>query len=185
MAKKSKLSHSNLDVTRVTRTIYFVMAFYITSIIIFDSGNLITRESVIRRWTIATIILILNTLIWYIASTKAKPHKDHISIIALTGTLLAFAGFSTYWDRGMASTSTILYALPILTIAVLRQRHALIAVTSMSAITYCFASVKYFNDFFNEGYRIQLWGHLILYSGIMFGLAWLVMIVAGLRRDSR
>ena len=162
------------------------MAFYITSIILFDSGNLITREAVERRWTLATLVLIINTLAWYFASTKrANKSRSHMFTIVLIGTMLAYAGFSTYWERGMASTSTIFYAFPILIAATLHNRHVLIATTALSVITYSYAAVKYFNDFFNEGFRIQLWGHLVLYAGTLFAVAWIAMILVGLRKDSK
>lgn len=188
MAKKAvtKKQDLNLAITRVTRTVYFVLAFYALSIVIFDSGNLITRESIIDRWLLFTVVLVVNTLAWYAASQKKSMfNRPSASILLLSLFLVAFAGFNTYWERGMASTSTILYALPILVVATLKSRHALIAITTLSAGMYSFAAVKYFNDFFNEGYRIQLWGQIVLYSGVIFALAWLVMVVTGLRHDSK
>jgi hypothetical protein len=154
------------------------------SIIIFDSGNLITREAVIDRWTLITALLIVNTIVWYAASRSVIKKVD-ILIAAMTLTLLAVAGFMTYWERGMASTSTILYALPLLTVATMKNRHALLATAAFAIGTYSFAAVKYFNDFFNEGYRVQLWGTILLVSSAIFTIAWLLMIVAGLRHDSK
>lgn len=183
---KQKQQDLKLMITRLTRTVYFVLAFYALSIVIFDSGNLITRESIIDRWLLFTVLLAVNTIVWYAASQrKSIYNRPSAAILILSLTLIAFAGFNTYWERGMASTSTILYALPLLTVATLKSRHALIAITTLSAGTYSFAAVKYFNDYFNEGYRIQLWGQIVLYSGVTFALAWLVMIIAGLRHDSK
>lgn len=84
----------------------------------------------------------------------------------------------------MASTSTIMYALPLLTIATLRSRHALLATAALCAGTYAFAAVLYFKTFFNEGYRIQLWSTMLLYIGAIFVITWLIMIIANLRKDS-
>jgi len=120
-----------------------------------------------------------------VSQSKSKTARNTLLIYLLTTTLVVFAGFTTYWERGMASTSTIFYVLPLLTVAIIRNRHALLATTVLSAGTYAFTSVKYFNDFFNEGYRIQLWGHLFLYSGTIFAIGWLIMIMTGLRHDSR
>jgi hypothetical protein len=85
----------------------------------------------------------------------------------------------------MASTSTILYVLPLLVVATLKNRHALLAATLLAIGTYALATVTYFNNYFNEGYRIQLWGSIVLYSGSMLVVAWLIMVLTGLRKDSR
>ena len=173
-----------LLITRASRTIYFFIALYMLSIIIFDSGNLITRETVIQRWTLATILLLINTAVWFGASQKWRLAAGKMPVI-LAATLLAFAGFTTYWERGMASSSTIFYTLPILVIALSKNRHALQAFAILSAGTYAFASVKYFNDNFNEGYRVQLWGTILLVSASVATISWLTMILAGLRHDSK
>ena len=183
MAKKKTQSLA-LATTRVTRTIYFFLGFFALSIIVFDSGNLITRESVIDRWTLLSVLLVINTLVW-LASSRSLKSTQALAVTTLAATTLVFAGFMTYWERGMASTSTILYALPLLIIATIKNRHALLAFAVLSAGTYAFAAVKYFNDFFNEGFRVQLWGSIILYTGAILAITWLIMIIAGLRHDSR
>lgn len=184
--KNNKTSDSvKLSITRATRTIYFFIAFFIISIVIFDSWNLLTREAIIDRWTIATMLLIINTFVWFGVSQKWPLSVMKLPIGLLAGALVVFAGFMTYWERGMASTSTIMYALPILVIAMAKDRHALIATAVLSAGTYSLASVKYFNDFFNEGYRIQLWGTIVLVTGSILAVSWLTMIIAGLRMDSK
>lgn len=184
--KQNSRAFSSLSLTRITRTIYFLLGFYALSIVIFDSGNLITREALIDRWLLFSFVLLINTLAWYFASQKGNFfHKPSLGIFLITFGLLAFAGFTTYWERGMASTSTIFYVLPLLTIAVLKNRHALIATATLAAGTYALSAVKYFNDFFNEGFRIQLWGSIILYGGVIFTCTWLIMEITGLRHDSK
>ena len=182
MAKKSKAK--SFHVTRLTRTMYFFIAVFALSIIVFDSGNLITKQAVIQRWTLLTILTVVNTIAWYIGAQQPLKSRS-LNTFILSVVLVLFAGYMTYWERGMASSSTILYALPMLVVATLKNRHALIAITASSAAVYSLAAVKYFNDFFNEGYRIQLWGNIILYSGTFFVCAWLIMIIAGLREDSK
>lgn len=194
MAKRTKTTKSNtattrdtssLDLTRLTRTVYFLLVVFAVSIMIFDSGNLITRDAVVERWTIFSALLVINTAIWVSASQTSQVGFRSLATYISALSVLGFAGLMTYAERGMASTSTLLYALPLLIVATLKSRHSLIATAALSAGTYAFASVKYFNDFFNEGYRIQLWGSLVFYTGIIFTAAWLLMIVAGLREDSR
>lgn len=184
--KKTTPKDVQLTLTRATRSLYFFITLYAVSIIVFDSGNLITREAVIQRWSIATAAFVVNTIIWYLSADGIKNRSTRFSLtVVLALVFIAFAGFSTYWERGMASTSTIFYVIPLLIAATLKHRHTLLAVTALSAGTYAFAAVKYFNDFFNEGYRIQLWGNLLLYMGTLFAIAWLIMVIAGLRHDSK
>jgi len=188
LMSKQKKADIQLTTTRVTRTIYFFVAIFALSIIIFDSWNLITSEAVVQRWTIASGLFVVNTVVWFFSARpkqKSTASRQALLITVLSLSLLVFAGTLTYWERGMASTSTILYALPILVIATLHNRHALIAIAALAAGTYSFAAVKYFNDFFNEGFRIQLWGALLLMIGTLFTITWLVMVITGLRKDSR
>jgi len=184
--KKKQTNPFQFTLTRITRTMYFLLGFFALSIALFDSGNLITREAVIDRWILCSALLAVNTLFWYLAvRDDAKIKASKLMITGLAVATLVFAGFMTYWERGMASTSTILYVLPLIIIATLKNRHALIAVATLSASTYSLAAVKYFNDFFNEGFRIQLYSSIVLYSGIIFVVAWLLMIASNLRHDSK
>ncbi len=179
-----RLKTEDISLTRITRTLYIFVGFFAISIVIFDSGNLITRESVVDRWSLLSVLFIANTVAWFIGSKPSKSNKSVLTYM-LSISLLAFAGFMTYWERGMASTSTIFYILPLLVIATLRDRHALMAVAGLSGGTYAFSAVKYFNDYFNEGYRVQLWGNIVLYCGTILVSAWLILIISGLRKDSK
>lgn len=184
MVKKLKSKESTLSLTHITRTIYFFIGFFALSIIIFDSGNLLVRDAVIDRWSLVTVLFVINTLAWFVGSLQ-KTNLRSLATYGLTISLILFAGFMTYWERGMASSSTIFYILPLLCIATLRNRHALIASAALSAGAYALSAVKYFNDYFNEGYRVQLWGNIALYTSTILVCAWLLMVIAGLRRDSK
>ncbi len=184
MAKaKKSLNIDSLYVTRITRTLFFFCGLLALSIVVFDSGNLITREAVIDRWLLTSGLFVATSLAWFVAGVR-KSGSPRVTIGLLAIVLLITAGYMTYWERGMASTSTIFYVLPLLVVATLKNRHALMAMAALSAGTYALSCVLYFNTFFNEGYRIQLWGSILLYSGTIFVSAWLIMIVAGLRKDS-
>lgn len=185
MAKKSKKqSEQFLSLTRVNRTVFFFIGLAALTIIVIDSGNLIPREAVIDRWAALSVLLIINTLVWYFSS---KESRNSVGILTALMALscLVFAGYTTYWERGMASTSTILYVIPLLIIATLKSRHALLAMATLAVGTHSLAAVKYFNDYFNEGYRIQLWSNLLLIGGSIFIVTWLIMILTGLRHDSK
>lgn len=187
MAQKNQSERSSLELTQITRSIFFLCAIYTATIVLFDSGNLLTKSAVIQRWALITAVLIINALAWLVSSQVrfAATTKHIVLSVILSASLLILAGMSTYWERGMASTSTILYILPLLVIATLKNRHALIVTCILCISAYSFASVKYFNDFFNEGYRIQLWGHIVLYAGVLFTATWLIMALSGLRHDSK
>lgn len=157
------------------------------SLVIFDAGNLITRPVVVQRWALITFVLIVNTLCWVVSSQshRTKQSRHVLPVIMLSLSLFLLAGMSTYWERGMASTSTIFYIVPLIVIATLRNRHALIFTSVLGAATYALAAVTYFNTHFNEGYRIQLWGHVVLYCGVIVTCSWLIMTLTGLRHDSK
>ncbi len=181
--KQKQHQTSGVSLARLTRGVYILLGFYALSIIIFDAGNLITRETVVDRATLAFVLVVLNSVAWYASSEKSIAAKNIFTYL-ITIALIAFAGFTTYDERGMASTSTIFYVVPLFAIATLRNRHALITTTVLTAATYAFSAVKYFNDNFNEGYRIQLWGSITLYGGVIIACAWLIMVLADLRSNS-
>ncbi len=185
MTKNSKLSKKlRLDSTRAARTNFFIVVLVMIVTVIYDSGNLITKQSVSERWIAATLLLIVNLIIWYYVKYADKNYKIMYAISALVVAQIIFAGFIIYWERGMAATSTLLLALPIITIGVLRRRTLLLGTAALTAATYALVSVKYFNDFFNEGYRIQLWGNIVFYCSLCFIFAWMIMVLDGLRHDS-
>lgn len=182
-SKKLQRMQKPTRLTQVTRTLYFFIGIFALSIILFDAGNLLTKESVVDRWMIATILFVANTIAWFLASQV--PRFETLTTYSISVILLIFAGYMTYWERGMASSSTLLYVLPMLVVATLKNRHAIIATAALSGATYSLAAVKYFNDFFNEGYRVQLWGNIVLYAGSLLAFSWLLLILADLRRDSK
>lgn len=182
MAKKIK-QPSGPMLTQLTRTLFYFLGIFALTLVIFDSGNLLTKDAVVDRWTALFVVFIINVIAWFIGSQGTWYSKKILTLL-LGLSLLAFSGATTYWERGMASTSTILYALPLLVVATLKNRHALLATTLLSIGTYALATVTYFNNFFNEGYRIQLWGSIFLYSGCVLVITWLIMVLTGLRRDS-
>ncbi len=182
MTKKIKQTSSPM-LTQVTRTLYYFLGVIALTLVIFDSGNLLTKDAVVDRWTALFVLFTINTIAWFIGSQGTSYSKKVLTLL-LALALMAFSGALTYWERGMASTSTILYVLPLLVVATLKNRHALLSLALLSIGSYALATVTYFNDYFNEGYRIQLWGSIFLYSGSILVVTWLIMVLTGLRRDS-
>ncbi len=185
MVKKKSVASLQVDAIRITRTTFFAVALFMLVTALFDSGNLITRESVAQRWVAGTLLLFATLSVWFLVRTSESITRNMTLLFALAVCEVIFAGFMIYWERGMASTSTLLLALPIITVGVMRRRVLLLLITTLTAATYSLSAVKYFNDFFNEGYRIQLWGNVVFYSGLCFILAWMVLILVGLRHDSK
>ena len=170
-------------VTQVSRVNFFFIALYATSIIIFDSGNLIAREAVYQRWTLAVVLLIVNTFVWYITRHINGAFLQKLMVWVLVVTELIFAGYMIYWERGMASMSTLLFALPIVTAGMLLSRTATLATSTLAIATYSFAAMKYFYDYFNEGYRLQLYGQMVFFGGVFLTIAWIVNILARVNKN--
>jgi hypothetical protein len=180
MAKTKKPDNTWLrdSVIRATRFHFLFIAFYAISIIVFDSWNLITHESVAQRWTLAGGLFVVNTVLWYLSRMRFNgllPYK--IMLIVLIICDIVFAAMNIYWQRGMASKSVALFAVPIITSAILRSRTALLATAALSTAAYTVSAVRYFNLNYGEGYRVELWGELFFYSAVFFVLAWLLWVI--------
>ena len=171
---------------RATRAHFLFVAAYMLASIIFDSWNLIAREAVGRRWLAAGLLLALNTILWYLAHTRLRRASNYqLIILALVVADLIFAGLNVYWERGMAATNVLLFAVPLVTAAVLRSRVALVAAATLATAAYAAATVKYFFDFYGEGYRVQLYGQVVFYGLVFYALAWLLLVVADAPRGKR
>lgn len=175
MTSKQK---SNLWLTdaaqRTTRAHFGLVAAYMGSIIIFDAWNLITHEAVNQRWTAAGLLLVLSSVAWFFShmrSLSAAGYRGLLLALALAD--VSFAMLNVYWERGMASKSVILFVVPIAVIAMLRSRTLLLSATTICAAAYSTTIVRYFNDNYGEGYRVELWGNIFLYSSLFYVFAWL------------
>lgn len=78
----------------------------------------------------------------------------------------------------MAATNVILFAVPLVTLAVLHSRTALVAGATLCSAAYATAAVKYFFDFYGEGYRVQLYGQVFFFTLVFYALAWLLLVAA-------
>jgi hypothetical protein len=180
MAKKN-LSVSNWlqsTAVRITRVHFVFILAYMGAIIIFDSWNLFTHPEIGNRWTLAAIMLILNTILWFIARVKFSAGTAYVLLVtALIMFDIIFASVNVYWERGLASKAVALFALPIITSACLRSRNALIATTTLCAASYSMATVRYFNLHYGESFRAELYGYTAFYCVLMFVLAGLLLVI--------
>ncbi len=179
MPSKSKDPNNSLRhvVLRITRVHFVYVLVYMLAIIIFDSWNLIAHESVIQRWTAAGALLIVNTIIWYLCRAKINNQQLYkILLIILLISDVLFAAINIYWQRGMASKAVFLFMIPIISAALTKSRSLLLATATVSAAVYSIAAVRYFYDFYGQGYRVELYGEIFFYSAMMFVVAGLLMI---------
>lgn len=180
MAKKSKAVNQWLQTAavRLTRVHFIFIGVYILSTIVFDSWNLYTHEAVSQLWTAAGILLIINTVVWLLARQNYKDKSLYVfNVLALVLADIAFAAYNVYWQQGLASKSVLLFTVPIVTAAALRSRSILFGTATLCAAAYSTVSVRYFFENYGQGYRIELWGTIGLYSAVFFILALLLMIV--------
>lgn len=185
--KKSKTSRPwvQLAAIRITRIHFLFMLAYALQIVAFDSWNLIPHEAVSQRWTAIGSLIVLNTIIWFLAKIDFDRPIYYIGLIMTLVTAdIILAGFNVYWERGMASSSVILFVLPLLSAAVIRSRTLILATATLCSVAYSTAAVRYFNLNYGEGFRVQLWGQVGFYSALFFIFAFILMVAMNLSDDS-
>jgi hypothetical protein len=175
MPQKKKHPNLQTSIFRLSYIHFFYIFAFVISIIIYDASQLITPDAVWHRWKLAAGMLIISTMVWYLAHIKEKSHTFQKGLVAvLVIADIVFASLLVYADRGMASVAIVLYAIPIAASAILLSRSAVMATTLFCVAAYSTSVVKYFGDFFNEGYKVQLYSTIGFYSAVFFVFAWLL-----------
>jgi len=148
------------------------------SIIVYDSSKLITPEAVLNRWKYCLILFITTIAVWSLARLRKPDSLYQKSLIgALVLMDIIIASLIVYADRGMSSVAVLLYAVPITTSALTYNRIVVVAAAAFSTSAYAYSTIKYFVDFFNEGYKVQLYSTIGLYGAVFFILAMLLVII--------
>ena len=174
----AKTNPSQLTVIKLLRRHYFFIAAYVASIIVFDMWNLIAKDAIGRRWLAAGLLLTLNTLAWYLAKLKHKRGGSYqLILLSLILADIIFVAFNVYWERGMASNSVALFAVPLILAAAYKSRSALLGIASLCSAAYGVAAVSYFFDNYGEGYRVELYGTVGFSVAIFFIVAGLLLAV--------
>lgn len=177
MAKKQAPTFSDwlqTGVIRICRTHFYLLGIYAVYIIAADATQLITPTLVYQRCLAAGLLLSLVGGIWYVARDKGRAANFYRFLLyALIVADIAFAGFNVYTQRGMASRAVLLFLIPIVVSALLLSRVATFFTAILSTAVYVLMAVKYFVDFFNEGYKAELYIEVAFYAAMFF-------IVAGL-----
>ncbi len=184
MRSSSKASWLHTNVMRLSRLHFIYVAVFAVQTIIYDAWNLVTPTAVMDRWLMSGLLLVISTIVWYLAhNTVTGTLGSKALVFLLIVTDIAAASFNVYSQRGMASRAVMLYAIPIAVSAVLASRTALFATAALSAAAYIATAVSYFVLNFNEGYKIELYGEVGFYSVIFFVLAGLLWVAVRSNRQ--
>ena len=171
--QQKKLKNGMRAGTRRLARWHMALAFvYGIQLITYDAGHLITPQIVLQRWIAVSILLVLSAITWLIARSQlAKPNTDRLLVWTLIITDILFASFNIYIQRGMASRGVILYIIPLCLATVLRSQSALITSAILSVAAYLSTTIAYFVLNFNEGYKLELYGEVGFYCGVILIIA--------------
>lgn len=168
----SYLKHGTLSVSKFH--ILFLVAFSVQTII-YHASKVAVPEVIHERWLATAALAVVATLTWYIAKNHLQTTTAFKMLLwTLVIADLAFAAFAVNLTRGYASNYVLLFFIPLLAATALKSRSGLIAVGFLSAIIYAATALNYFFQNFNEGYMAELYGEVILYSGIFIAASFLL-----------
>lgn len=153
-------------------------AVYMLTIVVFDAWNLITPSAIVDRWLVASLLLIVTSITWYVVKQQYHPaFYYHVLAYALILVDLFVATFSVYTQRGIASKAVLLYVIPIATAVVLYSRAAVLAISLISIALYSAANVYYFYEHPGQAYKVELYGETIFYGAVLVLVAYLMWIL--------
>ncbi len=171
-------------VVRVARIHFLFILAIVGQIIVHDASKLAEPRIIMNRLFLAAFLLVVAACVWFVSNNKdvSTPILKY-ALLALIIADLVVAGFNVYYDRGMASTATLLFALPIISSAILLKRTAIYMTAMLAIAVYVSALSRYFTDFFNEGYKIQLYSTAAFYSAIFLLLAMLLVVIIRFKEE--
>lgn len=165
-------------ILRLCRLHFAYASILATQVIIYHSWQLITPEAILLRWLMIGLLAITTAIVWYTAKQQKMQFGLFKSLVWLLVTIDIFvATFGIYTQRGMASRAVALYAVPLIVSAVLASRAAVFTTAVFCTVAYTSAALAYFVINFNEGYKIELYGEVGMYSACFFLVAALLGIV--------
>lgn len=178
---KTKITYTEwlrTSTLRLSRVHFFLIGALSLQILFFDAWKLITPEAVLQRWITAAGLLVVVTIVWFLShnqNSSTQTYKKLIVLLLLADIVLA--AINVYLQRGMASRSVMLFAVPIISSAVLLNPTAIFATASLSVAAYASSAFTYFVTHFNEGYKIELYGEVGFYCGVFFILAGILSVL--------
>ena len=185
MASNSHLHRTWLraGALRLTRIHLLVFLVYAIMVGVFDSSHLMTPDIITQRAILVAIAGVITCGIWYAAhKEQTEPAYYKRLIYGMVLLDVAFAAFSLYTDRGVASRDVALFALPVLSAATLVNRSAIYGAAALSTVGYFIASMRYYYMHPNEMLHVELYGMLAFHSIVFFVAAAMVWVVARARK---
>ena len=183
MADQNKSIPGPQTVARLARVHFLYIVAFAVSIMVFHAGNLVTPEVILQRWMAVAGMLVVTTMVWWLGrSGSTSTYVAKLLVYALVVMDIALATFLVYNERGMAGLGVALFAVPVVVSATLASRTALFATATLAATAYGITCIKYFVDFFNEGYKLQLYATIGFYGAMFFVLAGVLSIVLAVNR---
>lgn len=171
------------SIRRVVKLHYLLIAMLAGQAVTYDGWQLLTPESIAKRWIALTALFITVTSCGYLIKLRKTNKFVLFKVVwVLIIADVIFASYSVYLSRGMASRAVALFAVPIIVSAVFASRRALFLTSSLAAASYVITAFIYFDRHFNEGYKIELYGEVGFYSALMFILAGLLWAVIRYRK---
>ena len=175
MTKKKQVTFTDwlqTGLIRVCRVHFIFIGALAAYTIAADATRLTTPTLVLQRWSMTAVMLAGIVIAWYLARNNVKNSNYYRVLIYFVILLdIALATFNIYTQRGMASRAVMLYCIPIAVSALLLSRTALFLTATLCTAAYSLAAVKYFVDYFNEGYKAELYIEVGFYCGVFFVLA--------------
>lgn len=182
MVKKHAVSYRAGILTAV-KAHFLLAGAYIAQLILFDASKLIPPEVVKERWLSVALFVVAIALIGYLVKINPYRTKLHRILILVLATIdMAFASHNVYLTRGMASRAVVLFIVPLCVVALLMSLSALLMTATVCAAVYITTCVSYFVNNFNEGYKVELYGEVGLYSASFYVFAYLLWAVVKNRK---
>jgi hypothetical protein len=176
--KKSASQPLQTNAVRLARVHFGYVAAYALFIVGADSWNLVEREVTSQRWLMCGVLLGVTAVVWYLSRMSVKNANYYRALIfAMVFVDIAIATFAVWTERGMSSRGVALYSIPIISSAVMMSRTAVFGTAALCTAAYFMTATRYFYVYFNEGYKIELYTTIGLYSAGFFILAALIWIV--------
>lgn len=175
---KKQMSWLQTNTVRAARLHFAFVFMYAAMVIAYDAWKLITTQALVERWTIAVLLFITTTVVWFIARNTALSQQVYRFLIGVLIVMdILIASYSIYSGRGMASRGVALFAIPIIVSGIYLSRSALFATASFCVGAYTYAAIRYFGEHPSEGYKVELYGDLLFYGLSFYLLAALLWVI--------
>jgi hypothetical protein len=186
MKQKETYAHwLKYSLARAAKVHFLLVIAYVAQLVVYDASKLITPEALLNRWFAIGTVTIVAAIVWYLArSSRQNASLYKYLTIALILVDICFAAFNVYDQRGMASRAVVLFFIPIVLSSILLSRIALFTTAIVAIVAYTTACIAYFVNYFNEGYKVELYGEVFFYSAMMLVVSALLWSVIKMKRHA-